>query len=1310
MKKIDLSGYPSPIVSCYEEVNENGDFAYQFRAMIRCFTAVLKYCSITVVSEYLVALDAGAAPSREMTECLAGKLFRPSLGHWSEFIREGLRVLRQDNRQPEGFFAELDKFYYKSKRKLSPNRGAILLNELITIRNDWLHPGLDPDPAQQPNLLKETGDRLEELLTLLGFLRDYPLFRYVNGNRESLMAVQTPLPPLTSTPLENGRVYLEHAAGKAIPLCVLAEFITLQEQDKEDILFFETAKQNDGKNISLIKYILGNRFSFDTCRYLAAAEALQHRLSINPRTPVFEPSGAEMDWAHVLTAASGSLEKTRRRLEESGKVIPGIMVERTSLTGSDGCFRQFLEDSAARVLVLLGDAGHGKSNALWRIADDPALQKNTATFLFEGRAMDAAGLGAQVAQVTNRSDGLPTLVNVLRAGNDNQNKRRVVFLIDGINECSSPQNLMRECLQLYHKKDIKGLRFVITCRTLAWQRIQASLDPTQMSLLFRQNKDGERRMPSLAVFSENEFNEAWSLYSKRFRVEKHQAFSPRTQRLLHDPLMLRLACMAYEGKTAPRDLDPGMVFLEFDRRLTEDGRLHSQRDEPFLKEILDAMWRVQRSSLTGTEIRSSSSLEAYVYEPTMEMPPGSVLRCLDCKSVLPMAGEISCDDPCPYCNAHKLETLNRDWRTTYERLQDEGVLSEDMAGDDMVLRFVYDSYFEFRMAQRLRQVHAPLGLRSVVELLQQVRGDDSPIFRECVKLVVSMDEQAVDIGIKLGRSESDHCRALATSLIEDLSKRGYVAQAKEIVEALSASGTEGRRVAMRAALEAGPPGELALTLPVPRGADQHILQQELSQILYRIWRTDTQRAVELMRKLASPVRLHHLVFKEQGNVQMLIDVTCKTAGALHHDPEVLRKLGDFWRDFANYNLLLGRRGLLGKPVSALVRFFTVNTLSRFASHMLVRHGITFRREVVSDDERAGLLTILDAWIPGNKTIKKLPDIVLTYGSEAMSTEQEESVISRMMMFLICPAGICFMQENVGKTADCFDQLFREAERLQNKGRLTRYFASSVLNYAYQLTYEGYAKDPHSLKQLEPVLDVLTQQYSYLLKHDPESFIPVNLMGAGKVPNMRFGIYCQALIRAGHDPDERILVPLLESLPDFPVSQRVGLVQAFFRSCAITNDTFSRRADAQHSWLSMLKRFTTDIKAMAEILEINVETYRDWLAEAFAIIAVGYPAEVELHVIQNPNLPDGFVLDIASSRSEPGVILAGDGHETIEQYVNGLGQSWALADGGNSMVALFPSIRDYLHSRLRTVIQTGDLTGQLRIAIGDVLALLVESEE
>ena len=1313
MQYLDVSRHPYPTASAYAEYAalDGGDAGRQFRAAIRCFTAILKFCAAGAIADYAAHLARGGAPDERIGNLLHGNLLRPSLGHWNNFLRDLLLWRREHREDREGYFHDLDAFYFKHPERQNLARGGKLINELIELRNEYFHPGLDPDEKDLPRILAATGRSIDALMTLLEPLNRYRLLFHSGDGRIQEMRGPDPgsfptceWPPGELTP---GEIYLESGAGQAVPLCFLSEPVYDARGQVVDFMLLETTRiSRRTRKINLIKYILGNRWAFDEERFLEHADELYSRLAVEP---VREQAAGKttFDWEEVQSLRKQTREQRESMEAAGGKVIREAYIARTSFQGEDGHFARFCQQDRFPCLLILGDSGHGKTNLMWRLAGNPPGDRETVVVFQEGRNIDPEGYGAEFA--TPRYD-LPAVIARLREGRDDFADKRVLIFIDAINEFHDPARLLVEILDLYRDGPPYELRFVLSCRTIAWGHMQPRLEARHEALLYRPEGAEQLALPTLALFSGAELEAAFSRYAWHFDIDATiENLSPRTRRLLRDPLMLRMVAEAYRGTSGqpaalPRELDIGLIFEGFEA----NRRVHRRKDWPFLEALVAAMWQHRDSRLPEGAARQDPAIERIVFEPPVDMPANQTYRCgnEDCWALL-KKGEGGFDGfRCPNCGSQDMILIERDWRTTYERLLDEGILTEDELGDERAIRFVYDRHYEHRTATWLRETSpgGVLDAARVGELIRYAEGDRTvPIQLEAIKHAVLLSSDQDAIIAELARSEDQSFRDMAVACLVERAHRSATSseEQRRFVQELARQGVNPRLVAIETVLQSADLGDDPLLMPITDKQDEDRLVLAISRAVYRVWRSTASseyaRAQGLMEALAGQITAANIVRGRVAPLRILMDVTLGTLGTMHDDPAVYRYLGEFWKDVAGRRLMLARRN----PLSAGMRLALVKVGAGFASWILERQGFSFdgKKNSFSPAERQALLTITSAWGGDLTAFADVPDIVAELGPDSTEPAQRERIGAKLVILLSTCAGVACVESDPQRTMERYDELFARAGRLHDRGRVVRYFACSAVNFSLQLRHEGNGASDSDPRFWAQVQRSLIAKYRELLATDPEIFRPTEIIAG--TPNGLMGIYLQATVKVGADPETELVTPLLENLEGRPY-----LVQAYLRSALFGLDTFSRRIGVYDRFLKSLDTFS-DLDSLAKRIgagDCDPATLRRWLAEAYATIAVGYPSLVEKYVVQNRALPDGFLTEVRNARLQPSALLE-SGDVPLERKVNEILAGYSLADGANSLVANFPAVRGVIIAYLRRAVESGKVDQVMKDAIKDLLDYL-----
>lgn len=694
--RLDL--YPSLIASACEDLERSFDHR-GFRGVMRAFAASLKLVGLLPLAEYIVRCDrVGGDPAVDRFLASGGPFFKPSLGHFVQLLqrllRNGLTWLPQSSVAPlEGL---LD-----SGRRFSPPFWKHV-EALLRTRNIYLHSNVEIPPEKTALVLAEARQNLWAMLADLDWLADGQLLWFDrdggawtcrrqieptdagDGDRRNEIVWrhggrQVALPPLLIDELTGG---LAPGPGAAAP----------------SVLHYETVQ---GRRI---KYLRGPhhhyaddpslRQRFESIRRRASGRDEQTRGSAEPAAD----TGSEPPrWDHMTEAATAwtqriiDLQIARRKYREELYAPRPAVEERID--------RFIAEDR--RLMVVVGDSGCGKTNLLCHTSH--TLQRDSHAVLhlygreYEGEAVPALvarGLGWAHEQAERRLALCADLPEVARG-------RRLVILFDAINEHPEPEALFGAILHWLEEGDAPAcVRVVVTCRPLAWSRIEVGF---QLDPRLAWHEPGPTGAPrgcvALDRFTQDELSDAWSRRTEGLAGGPDRAEpDPDLWELLRDPLLLHLYWMyAYGEGATGRERPPGSA--------EELLRLRLSMLQPVVRDRVQAV--VRRMWLQGTDALDSA---AYTRDPEIETWATAttdpvdfgVYACREPSHRRDLQGRnLEVDEPlvmpgdsCPACT----RPLERIWTRTQlpplTHLRDEGVLAGYEVGDEVVLRFTFDRMYE----------------------------------------------------------------------------------------------------------------------------------------------------------------------------------------------------------------------------------------------------------------------------------------------------------------------------------------------------------------------------------------------------------------------------------------------------------------------------------------------------------------------------------------------------------------------------------------------------------------------------------------
>jgi len=163
---------PFPVAFPYHLIDAARTPAERYQRMLHCYEAVVRYCAIVQLSDYLAAGCPDAALNRRVLD-RCGQTF--SLGHWVELTRS-VAALQKDRVFP-AFLPELAAFYFRAGGKHRPTPEAEIFDSaLLAARNEWAHPDQTWSADTFATKYAEQRPQLDTLIAALGFLGRYTLY------------------------------------------------------------------------------------------------------------------------------------------------------------------------------------------------------------------------------------------------------------------------------------------------------------------------------------------------------------------------------------------------------------------------------------------------------------------------------------------------------------------------------------------------------------------------------------------------------------------------------------------------------------------------------------------------------------------------------------------------------------------------------------------------------------------------------------------------------------------------------------------------------------------------------------------------------------------------------------------------------------------------------------------------------------------------------------------------------------------------------------------------------------------------------
>lgn len=456
---------------------------------------------------------------------------------------------------------------------------------------------------------------------------------------------------------------------------------------------------------------------------------------------------------------------------------------------------RFME-SPARVMLLLGGAGAGKTSVLchWISAIANRGECVLAYDCGELRTLDR-DLGLDLG--TAAGESLEHSVAAAAAQADAA-QRKLVLVFDALEEFSGTDrsgfgSMLQDINAILTRIDAPNIRILLSCRTVAWLRQEASHYSHLDETLFYQSESGTAAV-SVGDFSNEEFNQAYRLYRAHFNLQTLLEEIPAEARTrLREPDLLRLAAESHRGQkldVTSDGLDLQVYWKYF------DNRVQSRAERIFVDHLSKEMLQRRTASIALADLPANETWANEVWQ--------------------------------------------EDASTPYNTLVDRGVLDESRARLNTFVRFSHPQTAAYAFAQHLleREAEAQVIVRSLIDQTSAF-----PIAWETAKTVLLLKlteapaEQNAPLVTSLAKSDSAETRALLADSLVELHGCQPEKAAEYVARLFGGRSQHERRTAIKAAYKIGPAARPHL-LSAATGGDAD-LRRLVRNTLYIIWRAET---------------------------------------------------------------------------------------------------------------------------------------------------------------------------------------------------------------------------------------------------------------------------------------------------------------------------------------------------------------------------------------------------------------------------------------------------------------------------------------
>ena len=688
-----ISSYPYLIAKPFADLVREKDARMKCKLMVDTFTAVLKYMAMQLASEYLRAQD---IKDMQVHQTLTKDLSRPLISAWNLLIARCLPVL-QDNKVP--FFSpEIKEAYEKLESKCkdpflvsqsySDEDGQIKtktkklgkIQALINYRNGLAH-GFNQSQTRAQKEFDEYYPLLCDILQEVRFVSRYTLW-HVESSRQGVNGIRLmgATPSMKKVDFERDEInpaisplfLVNDASGEILPLYAFFDVDNASEaglpEIGKDVFVFE------GNTKNTVIYLSSNG------EHLEKSSRFQHwKELLSKKQFQVEWADAKNISLEILHAIGTHISAASiQALVTSGKYLREATIPRQDLNEmlDSFCYGTY------NGFVLGGESGIGKSTLLAQKTEEWQAAGNMVAF-YRGSALNQSDIANKfLRDCALKVNYFEDFLSLLHP-KFHQTEKKCFLIIDALNEYAGNLNDLIQSVEniVAQSSNFPWFKLVVSIRDSAYNRVNSKFGDIVWAQYFavEEDKGGEkvktnivRLKPVAKDFVEQLYN-AYREYQWKENpdtdTEGFYKFRPLTSfseldpegstvQLIRSPLMARLVMQCFHRAKLPQ-------------QLSNDDAMRLYQDNIVLERSENNLGFPERKKLLTILVSEldRNSIERLERDELLKNP---LLR--------------------PYF-------VNTQKDSAYIQLLDLGVLMEEWEGENCYIRFSFDKFLEFLLAE-----------------------------------------------------------------------------------------------------------------------------------------------------------------------------------------------------------------------------------------------------------------------------------------------------------------------------------------------------------------------------------------------------------------------------------------------------------------------------------------------------------------------------------------------------------------------------------------------------------------------------------
>ena len=443
--------------------------------------------------------------------------------------------------------------------------------------------------------------RILMLLQAVAPMQQYTFYSSpTEGKRLSHKGAGASLESDATTNEQVGHYYIDHngTTTDLYPLMI--------SSDKGYIYLFQTLKEES------VSYISSNEeaVTISDESHNDAFDALLQQI-----VPQFDIS-KELNWEQMTALARTESEHYLSRIYSEKKYNRELFVDRKQISDALRLFYQ----STTTLFPILGEAGQGKTNQLcfWT---ESLIEQGKCVLIFSSADFAATTLDMRLKSIFGyslRKD----IVRLIDNLHDKalQSDQYFYIFFDAINECLHYKDeaeqmgvvaLYKAIVRLFINPKYSRFKVVTTCRSYTWKHALSRLAQSEAPYTFTSDNDSHS---AIRGFTADELKQAYHIYQELYQMlTPFEALTATAKIRLKDPLILKIACTNYLGKSLP-ELSKDFTSVALFNRMFNDiatsyaGKKQCQIIELIASHLLDEYERgMAADSITESALKAAQN-------------------------------------------------------------------------------------------------------------------------------------------------------------------------------------------------------------------------------------------------------------------------------------------------------------------------------------------------------------------------------------------------------------------------------------------------------------------------------------------------------------------------------------------------------------------------------------------------------------------------------------------------------------------------------------------------------------------------------